>query len=89
MFAAVQSRYKKQIIEGLLKRNKIEKMNHKPLHNVGNFNLTMHIRRVHEGKPLNKEKCIYCDEEVMEWTMDYHIRTYHGDKLLPENKLLS
>ena len=45
--------------------------------NVG-INLKIHIKRVHEGTPL-KETCLYCGIETM--SMDYHLTTYHGDKL--------
>ena len=46
---------------------------------TSNMNLRIHTRRVHEGKPL-KEQCQYCKLQTM--SMDFHIKTYHGDKLL-------
>ena len=43
------------------------------------MNLMMHVKRVHEGKPL-KEQCPYCDSVT--GSMDFHIKTYHYEKWL-------
>ena len=42
-------------------------------------NLRVHIKRIHEKRPL-KETCPYCNMEVQ--ILEYHIKTYHGEKLL-------
>ena len=38
------------------------------------YNLTMHIKRVHEGKPL-KEICHICEKQCT--SLEWHIQTYH------------
>ena len=40
------------------------------------FNLRIHVKRVHERKPL-KEMCPHCDKAFIQ--LDWHIETYHGE----------
>ena len=40
------------------------------------FNLRIHVKRVHERKPL-KEMCPHCDKAFIQ--LDWHIQTYHGE----------
>ena len=42
-----------------------------------NFNLRIHVTRVHEGKQL-KQSCPYCQQTVI--SMDWHIKMYHVEK---------
>ena len=39
-----------------------------------NFNLRIHIMRVHEGKQF-KVQCQYCNKNVN--SLDWHVKTYH------------
>ena len=43
------------------------------------FNLKLHVSKMHEGKKMEKQQCLYCDKAA--FSMDYHMRTYHHDKL--------
>jgi len=42
-----------------------------------NFNLRIHVTRVHEGKQL-KQICPYCQQSVI--SLDWHIKMYHVEK---------
>ena len=46
-----------------------------------NFNLKLHITKMHLGTGLVKEGCPYCDKETT--NLDHHIKTYHSEKHSP------
>ena len=43
------------------------------------FNLNLHVTKMHEGKKMEKQQCQYCDKAP--YALDYHMQTYHNDKL--------
>ena len=53
-----------------------------------NHNLKLHITKVHLGTGMVKEPCPHCEKETT--NLEYHIKTYHGSKIVtsPEKNLL-
>ena len=47
-----------------------------------NFNLKLHITKMHLGTGLVKQGCPFCEKETT--NLDYHISTYHGEKASPQ-----
>ena len=47
-----------------------------------NFNLKLHITKMHLGTGLVKQGCPYCDKETT--NLDYHIQTYHSERYSPQ-----
>lgn len=43
------------------------------------FNLNLHVTKMHEGKKMEKQQCLYCDKTP--FALDYHMQTYHNDKI--------
>jgi len=43
------------------------------------FNLNLHVTKMHEGKKMEKQQCLYCDKTP--FALDYHMQIYHHDKL--------
>ena len=43
------------------------------------FNLNLHVTKMHEGKKMGKQQCIHCDKTP--FALDYHMVTYHNDKM--------
>ena len=43
------------------------------------FNLKLHVTKMHEGKKMEKQQCLYCDKTP--FSLDYHMQTYHHDKI--------
>ena len=43
------------------------------------FNLKLHVRKQHEGREFEKKQCEYCDKAT--FSLDYHMQTYHQDKI--------
>ena len=43
------------------------------------FNLKLHVTKMHEGKKMEKQQCLYCDKTP--FSLDYHMQTYHNDKI--------
>ena len=44
-----------------------------------NFNLKLHVTKMHEGRKFEKEQCLYCDKAT--FSLDYHMQIYHQDKM--------
>ena len=43
------------------------------------FNLKLHVTKQHEGREFEKKKCEHCDKAT--FSLDYHMQTYHQDKI--------
>ena len=44
-----------------------------------NFNLKLHVTKMHEGRKFEKEQCLHCDKAT--FSLDYHMQIYHQDKM--------
>ena len=42
------------------------------------FNLNLHVTKMHEGKKMEKQQCLYCEKTP--YALDYHMKIYHNDK---------
>ena len=43
------------------------------------FNLKLHVTKQHEGREFEKKQCEHCDKAT--FSLDYHMQTYHQDKI--------
>jgi hypothetical protein len=48
------------------------------------FNLNLHVTKMHQGKKMEKQQCLYCYKTP--FALDYHMQTYHHDKIFTVDK---